>query len=80
MHGNVREWCFDADDERAYEGSSATDPIVTKFTRFRVLRGGAWVSMAGRARSAARNWHPPQMQVINNGFRVARDSSGVRAE
>ena len=80
MHGNVREWCFDADDERAYEGSSATDPIVTKFTRFRVLRGGAWVSMAGRARSAARNWHSPQWQIINNGFRIARDSSGVSAK
>ncbi len=54
MHGNLWEWCEDW--HRCYEASNkiTVDPRSHDTGRGRVMRGGAWVSVAGGCRSACR--------------------------
>jgi formylglycine-generating enzyme required for sulfatase activity len=72
MHGNVWEWCKDTwhpdyygapDDGRAWSGGVES---------LRVVRGGAWDSLAAYIRSAYRSNLDPAGSSTNVGFRVLR--------
>jgi formylglycine-generating enzyme len=73
MHGNVREWCWDA--MAPYSTDPVTDPAVhttdDPYPR-RVERGGSWHTFATDARCAARNASPPGMTHDSVGLRLAR--------
>ena len=73
MHGNVWEWCEDMYDENAYEsrrGKTTTEPLVTRRSGLRVLRGGSWYGTSLVARSASRTRDTPDNRDSISGFRV----------
>jgi formylglycine-generating enzyme required for sulfatase activity/serine/threonine protein kinase len=65
MHGNVWEWCDDA------------DPKIVDGAHFRVIRGGGWYSPSRLCEAALRETRAPRVPRHNRndhglGFRVAR--------
>ncbi len=70
--GNVREWCADVYDRKAYSQLSAVtlDPLIKSGSDRRVCRGGSWQSWLDKDRSAARNNRPPNDRAFDLGFRV----------
>jgi formylglycine-generating enzyme required for sulfatase activity len=72
MHGNVREWCWDAFHE--YPRDPVSDPTGSAepppFTD-RVHRGGSWYDQPAACRSAFRNRSPLVLRDKVIGFRVA---------
>lgn len=70
--GNVWEWVedhwVDNYDGAPVDGSARTDANGD----FRVLRGGSWLNLTNRARSAARNGNPRDYRHLGWGFRLAR--------
>ena len=67
--GNLYEWC--ADYYQPYPGGSVTNPISPSVsTNGVVMRGGSWSHPGGDARSAARNFNPPDFYDTGIGFRV----------
>ncbi|MBT7191912.1 MAG: SUMF1/EgtB/PvdO family nonheme iron enzyme [Anaerolineae bacterium] len=69
MAGNVWEWVDDWYE--AYPGNTITDANFG--TTYRVLRGGARGSSEYDLRSSNRNWSSPDSNLVNIGFRCARD-------
>ncbi|MCX7393972.1 MAG: formylglycine-generating enzyme family protein [Planctomycetales bacterium] len=68
MHGNVWEWCEDADVPRMLGGR---DPLsLGESTSNRYIRGGAWWHVATDCRSAYRPSDTPDSKHIDLGFRV----------
>ena len=65
MLGNVYEWCSNSPNGTL---PSTTDEIDSA-SADRVFRGGSWVSDARSVRAACRNWHSPDLQGSNLGFR-----------
>ena len=65
MHGNVCEWCDDAEKP----GDVAS---------LRVYRGGGWVHDAGNCRAALRLTHEPVYRVSWLGLHLARVPVGVK--
>jgi formylglycine-generating enzyme required for sulfatase activity len=70
MHGNVCEWCADADEEYVYGWWPKADPTGPGFDDYRVLRGGAWDHVAGHCRSACRGSNEPGIRSVSYGFRL----------
>jgi formylglycine-generating enzyme required for sulfatase activity len=73
MHGNVYEWCVDEYAE--YLEGTAETPVAYQDkteSRWRVRRGGGWVSPGGYCRSAYRRAGAPDVPDYNFGFRLAR--------
>ena len=81
IHGNVWEWCLDwyADDITGIDGKVNIDPATPANTLSgnpttgvrRVIRGGSWYNMAGKIRSAFREYDTPANRSCYNGFRVS---------
>jgi formylglycine-generating enzyme required for sulfatase activity len=69
MHGNVREWCWDW-FEAAY--GETIFPPETLFAHIRVTRGGSWINLGERLRSAYRFYNSPMTQNYTLGFRLVR--------
>ena len=73
MSGNVYEWCQDI--YNLYPPESASDPLQLQGQpgeKVRnVLRGGSWMRLPKRCRSAARYRATPGTRNAENGFRVA---------
>ena len=72
MHGNVREWCQDAYDSKAYQSRTGVtqNPLSTSGSEYRVLRGGSWTFYGRLARSAYRYGVTPDLCGNYFGFRV----------
>jgi formylglycine-generating enzyme required for sulfatase activity len=72
VHGNVWEWC--EDKNRSYHGDEQKDGSAYLFdaepNTWRMLRGGAFHSLAWSVRSARRVWELAQNKFDNIGFRV----------
>ena len=70
MSGNVYEWCQDWYGETYYENSSTTDPQGPASGTDRVLRGGAWSSLAQNSHVAYRGYFNPGGRFNDDGLRL----------
>ena len=70
MSGNVWEWCWDW--KGSYSSGSQTNPKGPGSGRYRVDRGGSWISSAGFLRSAVRHYNSPGDRGNGLGFRLVR--------
>jgi sulfatase modifying factor 1 len=80
MHGNVWQWCNDWYGESYYRESPTQDPRGPATGKMRVLRGGAWDSIAEKCRSASRYKEFPVYSdacfgADSYGFRRARTAA-----
>jgi formylglycine-generating enzyme len=74
MTGNVWEWVADRYDETYYENSHPYfNPQGPSRGEYRVIRGGSWNVDPDYARSATRGKGVPTAQVVDVGFRCAKD-------
>lgn len=71
MSGNVMEWCEDAYGVLSFYSSSPADGSANRSGTHRVLRGGAWGSIARRCRVSYRDGEFPSYRGLNFGFRLA---------
>jgi formylglycine-generating enzyme required for sulfatase activity len=73
MHGNLREWCHDIWNEKAYEKTQLHDPVGPRSGSYHVIRGGGWNSSPSYSRSAFRSTSIKETNRTNNlGFRWVR--------
>jgi len=72
MAGNVREWCADPWNGKAYRDRQDTtpDPLAEGDPIRRALRGGSWDYSADRLPAAYRNWNWSWDRDVSVGFRV----------
>ncbi|MBI3817463.1 MAG: SUMF1/EgtB/PvdO family nonheme iron enzyme [Planctomycetes bacterium] len=81
MHGNVWEWCLEAESFRSSVGQSGTPPtaavtakdsLESPVREQRVCRGGSFLSMSNMARSACRSADAPGHRDQKIGVRPCR--------
>ncbi len=74
MHGNVWEWCQDSWHE-SYLNAPVEGSTWQKDgeTELRILRGGAWDSLAAESRSTERRRAASTIRLNNIGFRVVAE-------
>jgi formylglycine-generating enzyme required for sulfatase activity len=73
MPGSMWEWCADRYGESYYAESLPRDPKGPTSGRFRVMRGGAWMSQPLWLRAAYRFKASPSSRNSDHGFRCAQD-------
>lgn len=73
MIGNVWEWCQDW--KGSYSSGTKTNPQGPSSGGGRVLRGGAWYTLAACCRSACRSGPIPDTRSSGDGFRVVLSAS-----
>src|SRR5262249_20900659 len=77
MAGNVWEWCQDWFAGDYYHYSPPKNPAGPTQGTERVLRGGAWISISSRVRSALCYRGLPNVRSKDVGFRIV--GTGVEA-
>lgn len=70
MAGNVREWCLDYYDKKAYGTHQSKDPIYDEKQSSRVIRGGAVTDNTRHIRCTARAKSLPGIRDNVTGFRL----------
>jgi formylglycine-generating enzyme required for sulfatase activity len=73
LPGSMWEWCADWYGESYYAESPSRDPKGPASGRFRVMRGGAWMSQPLWLRTAHRFKASPSSRNFDHGFRCADD-------
>ena len=71
VHGNVWEWCLDANEADFYSRSPVGDPVNRAESSYRAIRGGGWLTDAQYCRSANRGRILVSSADSNLGMRVA---------
>ena len=71
MHGNVAEWCTDW--YKDYPEDVDTDPTGGSADgRWKIYRGGSWITRRNICRSALRRWNTLQSRYTDVGVQVVR--------
>lgn len=70
MNGNAWELCEDWYDPKFYPGNRPKNPLNTAPAKYRVSRGGSWMSPSKYCLLYARNNDHPHHKRGNGGFRV----------
>lgn len=70
MGGNVREWCQDFYDKKAYATHARKNPMYNQEESSRVVRGGSYADNSPQSRCGARQDSTPSMESQYIGFRL----------
>ena len=70
MLGNVKEWCADFYDKKAYNTPSQKNPVVQKKSAARVIRGGSFLDNDSRVSCHGRDKSIPALKSSATGFRL----------
>ncbi len=70
MAGNVKEWCLDYYDKKAYSNHESKNPIYAEKESTRVIRGGSYSDNVTHLRCTARSQSIDNMRSDNVGFRL----------
>ena len=77
MAGNAREWCHDYWWQKYYENASKVNPINTRASKQRSIRGGDWLYQDYFCRVYSRSFADATYNTnYHQGFRVARTWDG----
>lgn len=70
MGGNVKEWCRDAYDKKAYAIHDQMNPVHKKRSSTKVIRGGSYLDTSNKLRCSARDKSIPSVRADYIGFRL----------
>ncbi|QRM89243.1 SUMF1/EgtB/PvdO family nonheme iron enzyme [Lacinutrix sp. WUR7] len=70
MSGNVGEWCLDWHDRDFYSKSPEVNPENTTEAKYRIFRGGHFISSKERSITRFRSFGKPESEYDRVGFRV----------
>lgn len=73
MAGNVKEWCRDVYDKKAYEKHVKYNPVSEGKGSSRVVRGGSFTDNMINTRCTARDKSIPTMESDQMGFRLVME-------